>query len=282
MQLKILCAWWGLDHLGIDGMLKKIKTAGFDGVETFIPENEEDRTTLRDLLGAYNLDVVAHQYQAAGEWPEFLESYERWIEHAASFKPLLINSHTGRDYWPEEYNGELVEAAESLSNRYAIPIVHETHRGRFLYSTSAARQYFKAHPKLRINADFSHWTCVSESLLQDQPEILEAAIQRTDHIHARVGHAQGPQITDPRAPEWKTEVAAFLGWWKRIVQRCIGEGREYLTITPEFGPRPYTATVPFTDQPVADFFEINCWMKDFLRTELGQVISEDPKSSEPA
>lgn len=42
MELKVFCAWWGLDHLGIEGMLNKIKGAGFDGVEVFAPLDTGD------------------------------------------------------------------------------------------------------------------------------------------------------------------------------------------------------------------------------------------------
>ena len=37
MEIKVFCAWWGLDHLGMEGMLNKIKGAGFDGIEVFAP-----------------------------------------------------------------------------------------------------------------------------------------------------------------------------------------------------------------------------------------------------
>ena len=37
MEIKYFCSWWGLDHLGLEPMLEKIKSAGFDGVEIGVP-----------------------------------------------------------------------------------------------------------------------------------------------------------------------------------------------------------------------------------------------------
>ena len=46
---------------------------------------------------------------------------------------------------------------------------------------------------------------------------MELAITRTDHIHARVGYTEGPQITDPRVPEWKRALDFHLQCWDKVV-----------------------------------------------------------------
>ena len=268
MQIKMFCSGWGIDHLSLRDMLTKIKDAGFDGVEFGIPTDPAVRAELRALLDELDMEIIAHQYQAEGEGNAYVESYIQALENAATFQPLLINSHTGKDFWPMEENCRLVDLGQEIEQKYGMPVVHETRRGRFLYSTASSQTYFAARPGLRINADLSHWACVSESLLEDQPAIVEDAIRRTEHVHARVGHAEGPQVPDPRAPEWQTEMDVFTGWWQRIADRFKQEGREYLTITPEFGPPPYTWLWPNTQAPVADFFELNCWMKDYLARKL--------------
>ncbi|MCF6358985.1 MAG: sugar phosphate isomerase/epimerase [Draconibacterium sp.] len=269
MEIVYCCAWWGLDHLGMEGMVSKIKSGGFDGIEVGIPFNDKEQTQLRKLLDKFDLQVIAHQYQAEGTtFSDFVKSFKYSLEQAARFQPLLINSHTGKDFWSIEENGVLIEIAQEISDKYGITVAHETHRGRFLFSTFAAKQYFEKFPNLKINFDISHWCCVSESLLEDQPQIVEEAIKRTEHIHARVGHAQGAQITDPRLPEWETEVNTFINWWNRIVQRFRAEGRDFITITPEFGPTPYMWKIPFTQQPISNHWDINCYMKDLLKERI--------------
>ena len=38
-----------------------------------------------------------------------------------------------------------------------------------------------------------------------------------------------------------------------------------MPVTTEFGPQPYMPSLPFSNKPVADQFEINCYMKDMIR-----------------
>jgi hypothetical protein len=47
-------------------------------------------------------------------------------------------------------------------------------------------------------------------MLDDQNETINLALSRTGHIHARIGHPEGPQVNDPRAPEWKNIVDTHL------------------------------------------------------------------------
>ena len=127
------------------------------------------------------------------------------------------------------------------------------------------QRYLEELSALRINADFSHWCCVHESFLEDQEDTLEAVIERADHIHARVGYPEGPQVPDPRAPEWKEALDRHLNWWDKIVARKKREKAEYFTITPEFGPVPYIQTEPYTQKPLADIGEINNYMTALLK-----------------
>jgi len=127
-----------------------------------------------------------------------------------------------------------------------------------------AKNFIDTIPDLRLTLDISHWCNVHESYLADQSETVQLALSRTDHIHARVGHPEGPQVNDPRAPEWKDAFQAHLNWWDHIVAQKKKDGKR-LTILTEFGPADYMPTLPYTRQPLADQWEINAYMKDFLR-----------------
>jgi len=268
MKIKYFCASWGLDDLGIEAMVEKIREAGFDGVETGIPADPGGQARLRNALRGSGLELIAHQYQAQGGFDEYLRSFRTSLLRAAQSEPLFINSHSGRDYWTFDQNKKMCDVAFEVERITGVRIVHETHRKHFLFSTLTARQFFDEYPALRITADLSHWTCVSESMLEDQPDILAQAIGRTEHIHARVGHEQGPQVTDPRAPEWEAHLKMFTGWWQRVVDTFRRNGRDCLTITPEFGPIPYTWRLPYSQEQVSDFFTINCSMKKILAETL--------------
>jgi hypothetical protein len=163
-----------------------------------------------------------------------------------------------------EQNLELIDIAQNFSQKTGIVITHETHRGRVGYSPQMMAEIFAARKDLLITADFSHWVCVTESMLQNFSEIVDEAVRRSRQIHTRIGFEEGPQVPDPRGEEWKYAADHFLIWWDRIVAENVKQGTKILPLTTEFGPKPYMPTIPFTNSPIADQFEINCYMKDLL------------------
>lgn len=107
----------------------------------------------------------------------------------------------------------------------------------------------------KTTADLSHWTCVSESILEDQSDIINEVSSRSNHLHARVGYEEGPQVPDTRSKEWNKHLEIFIEWWQSIVDRAIANRKEYITITHEFGLTAYTV---MKNKPISDIFEINC------------------------
>jgi sugar phosphate isomerase/epimerase len=178
--------------------------------------------------------------------------------------PLYINCHSGRDYFSFEENSRFFEHTMELARETGIKICHETHRSRILYSAPVARNFMEKIPGLRMTLDISHWCNVHETLLQDQQETVNMALQRVDHIHARIGHPEGPQVNDPRAPEWSDALKAHFAWWDAVVKLKKEKG-ERLTVLTEFGPPHYMPTIPYTMQPVADQWGINVHMMKILR-----------------
>jgi sugar phosphate isomerase/epimerase len=261
---------WGLEHLpSLADRLKKIKDGGFDGVELDVPLDLETCRRARQSLDELGLAVIAQQWRASGHTvAEHQASFEQQYERALALKPLYLNSHTGCDYFTLEENLALFDHATALTKKHGLEVRHETHRGRALFSAPATMQFLAVRPQLRLVADFSHWCCVHESLLADQAERVERATRNTYAIHARVGHAEGPQIPDPRDPLWQPNLNAHLAWWKRIAEHRRAEGCNILPVCPEFGPAPYMALLPHTNKPIADLWEINCFMRDWLKERL--------------
>ena len=162
--------------------------------------------------------------QAAGLSPEHKTGFEPQYERALLLKPLYLNSHTGCDHFSIKANLEIFDHANDMAKKHGVEVYHETHRGRALFSAPAAMQFLSERPRLKLVADFSHWCCVHESLLGDQPERVERAAKNAYAIHARVGHAEGPQIPDPRDPLWQPNLDAHLAWWTQIAAHRRAEG----------------------------------------------------------
>lgn len=269
MDVLILAAQWGFEHLPFEDFITKIKTAGFDGVDTWMPEKASDRRRFLKLVDEYRLPVVAHQHQAQGQnITEFCRSFEYYLNLSMECNPLLINSHSGRDYFSINDQLRVIDVAEEFSVKNNIRVVHETHRGRLGFSPYKAEELFGLRPKMKVTADLSHWACVTESYLEHCPGIINEVICRAEHIHARVGHPQGPQVPDPRAAEWQGATGIFLDWWMRIIAHKRKAGYKQFTITPEFGPAPYMLTMPGTGEPIAGQFELNCFIKGLIRESI--------------
>ena len=141
------------------------------------------------------------------------EPMEAFIQRVkADVRPECIHAHTGKDWYSHRQNQAFIDAAQTVMEETGAPVNHETHRGRFSFCASSTYRFIRDNPSIRLTADFSHWCGVSESLLEDQQHLIDAAIAHTEHVHLRIGHAQGPQVNDPRAPEWQDVVARHMGW----------------------------------------------------------------------
>lgn len=266
MNMLFFCPRWGSEHLSWDAFCRQVKEVGYDGVEAAIPFDEAEKAEIKKALEQENLLLIGQYYQSfEKDFSVNIENYERHLRNIAGMRPVKIDAQTGKDYFSPQQNDDLFVLAQQIQLETGISICHETHRNKALFAAHATAAYLKTNPALHITADFSHWCCVAESLLEDQQEAVSIACERARHIHARVGYAEGPQVNDPRAAEWANEVEAHLQWWDVIVQHRKNAGDKQFTITPEFGPAPYMPATPHTQQPLANQWEVNVHMMQLLR-----------------
>lgn len=264
---------WGMEQPTLESKLNLIKDTGFDGVEMQIPHNNVEQKMLGALLNEIGLDLVVQVRADGSTVDQQIDSLEKELIRTLDLKTLFINVHCGKDYWPLVENIRVISTAQNIASTLGIKILHETHRARATFCTTSTMAIIKALPEIRFCADFSHWCCVHNSLLQDQQDSIDRVIERSDYIHARVGSATSPQVSDPRATEWKEAVDAHVRWWERIVKHHKNSGSAFLPICSEFGPPEYMVTLPSTGKPIADQWDINCYMKDMLKERLGNLDS---------
>jgi sugar phosphate isomerase/epimerase len=265
-ELKLLATDWGFKG-SIDTYCALVKKEGYDGIEIWWPLDKSKQDALFAALKKYRLVLGL---LVAGDQPGFrdhFDHFKKMIAEAAyneQQRPIYINCHSGRDFFSFDENQLIIDHTLELSEKTGILILHETHRSRMLFSAPATRHFIEKNPGLRITFDVSHWTNVHNSLLEDQQANVDLALGRVDHIHARIGHPDGPQVNDPRAPEWEDCLKAHLAWWDRVVEGKKQRG-ERLTILTEFGPPDYMPALPYTRQPLADQWAINVHMMHLLR-----------------
>ena len=263
MELKFIYPRWGSAHIAWNVFLTKVKTAGYAGVEIDLPTNTNKKKEIVSRVADHGLQIVAQHWETKeADFNAHKESYEKYLYSLAEANPLLINSHTGMDFFSFEQNTKLIKVAQEIEVQTGIPITHETHRSRFSFAAHICHKYLQHFPDLKLTSDFSHWCCVAESLLENQQEALNSAITNTYHIHARVGSSQTPQVMDPREERFKPELDKFTQWWHAMIKNAVKQDRQYITITPEYGPYPYANYAPYTENLLGDQWEINQFIKD--------------------
>jgi len=273
MKINFFCPLWGSENLDVNTFLLKVKEAGFDGVEMGLPMESERREEVMRLIKQSGLKLIAQHWEtSSADYEVHKNEYRQRLVNLASVRPLFINSQTGKDFFTYGQNVGLIQIADQVSKETGIKIIHETHRGKFSFAVHITSQFLQDIPELRLGLDLSHWCNVAESYLDDQPEALNLALSRTDHIHARVGFPEGPQVPDPRVPEWKEALDKHVGWWSRVIDQRKKSGWTEFTITPEFGPFPYMTILPFSKQPITSQWEVNLFMMDYLKSTLKSTI----------
>ncbi|MGB5556292.1 MAG: sugar phosphate isomerase/epimerase [Flavobacteriaceae bacterium] len=266
-QLQFFQTDWGRTDSWF-AFCERTKKAGYDGIEVWFPTELQSMLDLKRALDQYNLKVI---FLAGTDkslpFEASLVSYTERLMSLVEYGPVAINCHTGSDFFTFEQNKAFIDAANKIAKENNIPIYHETHRGRFSYNLPDTQKYIAAIPDLKLTLDISHWMVVHESLLPKQDAELQEVIDRSNHIHARIGHAEGPQVNDPEAPEWQIALERHLDIWENVI-RQKWETDPNFTITTEFGPADYMPTLPYTRLPVADQWKANIYMMKALKERM--------------
>lgn len=269
MLLKFFCPFWGSEQLLFEEFLQKVKYAGYDGVEMSFPMEFEDKSKRVESIKKFGLEIIAQHWETVdSNFEMHAKNFALRLLNLADVNPLFINSQTGKDYFTIQQNSTLIELADTISKDTNVKIIHETHRGKFSFAAHTIFPYLNSLPSLSLCLDISHWCCVAETFLDDQEEAVEKAIHRTHHIHARVGHTEGPQVMDPRTVENKEILERHISWWQRVINKRKHEGFQSFTITPEFGAPPYLHLFPYTQRPLYSQWDVNVFMMNLLKERL--------------
>lgn len=264
--LSVLATKWGFNG-SLEDFIKKAKDDSYNGIEIWWNSDFKVQNELLNLLDKYNMKIGFLCGSGESNFQKHLNQFNRNLDEIlnSDFSPLYVNCHAGKDYFSYEQNCQIVDLTQSRNKNSKFKILHETHRSRMCFSTISTLKLLEKYPKMGLTLDISHWCNVHESLLHDQEESVLKVLLNTKHIHARVGHEQGPQVNDPRAPEWDKHLNSHLDWWDMAVENQLRAGETQITFLTEFGPPNYMQTLPYTYQAVADQWEINVFMKDLIK-----------------
>lgn len=279
MQLHLFKTLWGFEGT-IGSAIKQLLAADMQGLEGPAPALKIERENMYSLLAENDIAYIAEITTAGSYVPErhaslqqHLDSLQRKLENSAELEPLFVTCLGGCDAWPEQKSVEFFQRAIELSQQYKLDISFETHRSRSLFNPWITQRITEQIPEIKLTVDFSHWCVVCERLMDTELDVIHAIADKVQHIHARVGYDQGPQVPDPRAPEYETALRAHQGWWEILWQSQHHRGFEITTMTPEFGPDGYLHLQPYTQEPVADLWQLNCWMANEEREHFQSFLN---------
>jgi len=307
LRLSMFRSLWGVikatdGHMTFEQAIPKIKALGYEGIECGVKiAMDIGRDHFKQVLKEHNLKYIAMVFSSGpgavvpgadgDRYPrhpkpgrtisKHLDVFKAQVEEALELDPVLINSHSGNDYFFRKEQEEFfVRAIDFEKKNSKKPIYHETHRKRILHSPWVARELvpqFKGD--LKIVADLSHFLCVAETNTED-PEltaVIEQLAPYTRHIHARVGYDHGPQVPDPRAAHWQSYVEGMMRWWTSIWKAQLAAGVAVSTVTPEHGPPNYQVCDPSWQIPLADIWEVNTWVgRQVEKTFAEKMTSKVP------
>lgn len=276
MQIKYCCTHWGSEKDKPEVFVDKVLSAEYEGIEINFPSiNDSSANLFLKLIANIRNTHSGFTFVAQHIIPvenisvdEYIVNVTKNLLELSSIQPSFINAHTGKDYFSFDDNCRIIEATLNIASKTGVRVLHETHRGRFSFHAASLIPYLKKFPELELVGDFSHFCTVSESMLQDQEEIIQQIIPHVGHIHARIGHEQGPQVNDPFAPEWENHILIYEKWWQSIIDFKKEKNVQSISITPEFGPAPYMPSMPFTKAPLSNQWDINYQMMLRLKEML--------------
>jgi len=280
MKLKLLRTMWGVldfakpEEYSWEPLFKRLKEEGYAGIEIpfgpFFPFQSNPKLA-KELLQKYNLEVVGQVHTcsypiSSYKVSDHLDFFKTQVSAAKEWGVVFVNSHSGIDAWSFEESIEFFKEALKFEKEQNIKIIHETHRSRILYNPFITRDILKALPDLKINCDLSHFAVVCERVfnapadLAYWPDLIQLLATHTHLIHMRVGYAHGPQVPDPSAKEYAIELENHEKWWDIIWEAQNSAGFEFSYVEPEHGPPPYLHTLPYTNMPVANLWDVNSWI----------------------
>lgn len=301
-NLRLIKTLWGIDEPISASLFVDIRNEGYHGVEVIRLAYLFDRNNLVNSLNEAGLSLVCQIHTSGGylnngeyiycgsdSVEDHKQDFRRQILEAKDLLSQVdmggfINVHAGVDAWTLDESVDFLsfaldEIEELRKSEEDLLVTIETHRQRLFGSPFQTRELLsKLHSiekiqSLKLNADLSHWYCACERVFDKEkepdkkwwPGLLKSVADRCHYIHARFGWAQGPQMADPSAKECEVDREVQLETWKTLIMKQLDRDDDRdVYCCPEYGPSPYLATLPHTQEPVASLTKAVKYTKNSL------------------
>ena len=219
--------------------LTRVKDAGFEAVECWLDESDEQRHA--DALHAAGLRLVL------GHHPHTLEDVRRTVEQAKRLRADFVFAQPLTPYTPLPDAVRFLREASAMADAHGLPFFVETHRGNLPESLNQALTLIERMPEVRFTGDLSHFVLVGEFYGWPEEQALERldpVLSRVSHLHGRISSGEQVQVD---AGDGTEETAQFfVRLWARAMshwRKDAGPG-DVFPFASELGPPRYAQTLP--------------------------------------
>lgn len=228
-------SFWALTGRDIE-IARSLEQACEAGFEYFEVGLREDRlTATQALLRQFPLKLIAQGW--ATSLPEVAVFVDRAVQHDA----VAINLHLGHAYMTEDEAVHLISQVQHLTASVRLPLLLETHRGRWSQDLFRTGPVLARLPELAICLDVSHYIVAGETFGGNQhlfQQHVLPLLNRTALIHGRVsnGHSVQVRLDDPF-----TDIGTIASLWSRAMADWLKSAPRdaVFVFEPELGPPPY-------------------------------------------
>lgn len=237
-RLALAQSYWALQEreISIEDALTRSCEEGFEYLEAGL--REERMVSLRTILRTLPLKFIAQG------WASTIEDAIPFFERAIELNAIAMNLHLGHAYLHDAGKERLVDEAYALAERYRLPLMLETHRGRLTQDLHTACALIRRRPETRIALDVSHYLVVGEVFGGDATRFnvsLGSLFEATELIHGRISNGQQIQVSVTDAQS----VAQTQSIWENAMAVWLANAPNdaVFVFEPELGPPPYAYLV---------------------------------------
>lgn len=274
MQLETFFTMWGWRGSAAEAVYRAHEL-GYNGVEGQAPSSEPECAQFIEALNTSGLKYI-QEIPTTGRYvpdrrlsvDDHLHHLQKSIAAGSACKPLFVNCLGGCDAWPDEDCLDFFNRAIAIGQELNTELSFETHRGRILFNPWRCQWMCERIENLQLTFDISHWCVVCEGLQETELELIHSLADRARHIHARVGYDQGPQVPDPSQGVYQQDLDMHLALW----QNWFDQGRQSISMTPEFGVDGYEYRSLDGLTALVDPVELNAAMQRRLRSRFSQAF----------
>ena len=240
---RLVYSWWALIGLprgrpewSIEEKFRRVKGAGFEGIEMAIPKAKDEKRHRK-------LFDEAELFPGLVGRPFTVDDFRQLIAQAKRLRAEYLVVQAGHAFMSDDEAVELLRAGFEIAAGEGLPMMLETHRGTLTQNLFRTYVLLDRLPDLRLTADFSHYIVGGEMArlpAVEQIMRLRPLFDRVDSMHARISNGEQVQV-DVGAGDgllvktWVDIWTETLRHWRRQAQPG-----KWFPLTSELGPPSYS------------------------------------------